>query len=227
MFKTRAQIQEALSRVGRRLALADAGEHAILICGGSAMNLAGLSERATRDVDVLGLVSKSEKASVLANILPDEVSRAAQLVAMDLNLPDDWLNDSALAVQRLGLPHGILKRAHPLEFGPCLKVYVIGRKDQVALKLYAALDRKKGQRHLRDLEAIDPTPAEMEFAVHWLLDRKTSSEFRNAIRKISEALGFQNLKAFIDLESKPPTKTTKMRRPSAIRKKRGKGSHHL
>jgi hypothetical protein len=80
-------------------------------------------------------------------------------------------------------------------------VFFIGRQDQVALKLYAALDRKSGQRHLKDLVAIDPTRAEMEFAVHWLLDRKTSPEFRAAIRRISEALGFAKLPALIAAEN--------------------------
>jgi hypothetical protein len=200
VFKTRSQIQAALSRVGRRLALADAGEYALLICGGSALNLAGLVDRPTRDVDVLGLV-KGKKTLVLAEILPEEVLRAAQWVAADLSLPDDWLNDSAFAIHWLGLPAGILKRADRCEFGPCLKVYVMGRQDQVALKLYAALDRQKGRRHLQDLDAIDPTPAEMEFAVHWLLNRKTSPEFRRAIRKISNALGFSKLPTFLGTKS--------------------------
>jgi hypothetical protein len=227
VFTTRSQIQEALSRVGRRLALADAGEYALLICGGSALNLAGLVDRPTRDVDVLGLVKGTEKVLVVAELLPEEVLRAAQWVAADLKLPDDWLNDSAFAIHRLGLPAGILKRAHRHEFGPCLTVYVIGRQDQVALKLYAALDRQKGRRHLQDLDAIDPTLAEMEFAVHWLLDRKTSPEFRRAVRKISEALGFRKLPALISPESEPRSPSTartnpgkRMRRHTASRRSR-------
>jgi hypothetical protein len=218
VFTARSQIQDALSRVGRHLALADAGEYALLICGGSALNLAGLVDRPTRDVDVLGLVRGTEEALVVAELLPEEVSRAAQLVAADLSLPADWLNDSALAVHQLGLPAGILQRAHPWRFGPCLTVYVIGRKDQVALKLYAALDRQKGQRHFRDLDTIEATPAEMEFAVHWLLDRKTSPEFRKAIRKIVETLGFRKFPAFRGPQSEPPAKITKPRRPSTARK---------
>jgi len=168
----------------------DAGEFALLVCGGSALTLAGLVPRPTRDVDVLGLVKGTNVPTVAAEHLPEEVARAAARVARDLGLPADWLNDAALEVQRLGLPLGILERAHRLEFGPCLTVFVIGRQDQVALKLYAAIDRVKGQRHLKDLEAIKPTKAEMEFAVHWLLDRKTSPQFRNAVRSVVEALGF-------------------------------------
>jgi hypothetical protein len=178
------------------LALADAGEFALLVCGGSALNLAGIIHRPTRDVDVLGLVTGTEPAAVAAVQLPEEVTRAAEFVAMDLGLPSDWLNDAALDVQRLGLPPDILKRTHRLDFGPCLTVFFIGRQDQVALKLYATIDRTKGQRHLKDLEAIAPTQSEMEFAVHWLLDRETSPQFREAVRSIAEALGFANLGAF-------------------------------
>jgi hypothetical protein len=50
VFTNKQQIEEALSRTGRRLALADAGEFALLVCGGSALNLAGLIQRPTRDV---------------------------------------------------------------------------------------------------------------------------------------------------------------------------------
>jgi len=195
VFTDTQQIEEALSRTGRRLALADAGEFGLLICGGSALQLAGIIQRPTRDVDVLGLVKGAAPAVVAAEPLPAEVTRAAELVAGDLGLPSDWLNDAALDVQRLGLPPGILERARRLDFGPCLTVFVIGRQDQVALKLYAAIDREKGPRHLEDLEAIQPTKAEMEAAVGWLLDRETSPQFRAAVGSIAAVLGFPQLRA--------------------------------
>jgi hypothetical protein len=83
LFATRQQIEDALSRTGRRLALADAGEFALLICGGSALNLAGIIQRPTRDVDVLGLVKGADRATVTAEHLPAELTRAAELVAVD------------------------------------------------------------------------------------------------------------------------------------------------
>lgn len=200
MFTDKQHIQEALSRVGRRLALADAGEFALLVCGGSALCLAGIIQRPTRDVDVLGLVKETVPATVTSEPLPEEVMRAAETVAVDLGLASDWLNDAALDVQRLGLPPGILERAHRLEFGPCLTVFFIDRQDQVALKLYAAIDPAKGRRHLEDLEAIEPTKPEMEAALKWLLDRKTSPQFRRAVASLAEALGYGRLRA---LKEKP------------------------
>ena len=208
MFTDKSQIQEALLQVGRRLALADAGEFTLLVCGGSALNLAGIIQRPTRDVDVLGLIKGTEPVTVVAEQLPDELLHAAELVAMEMNLPRDWLNDAALEVQRLGLPPGIVERAHRLNCGPCLTVFFIGRQDQVALKLYAAIDRQKGQRHLKDLEAIGPTRAEMDAAVHWLLDRRTSPQFRRAVQAIARALGFKQFQTGAKRQAKPRKRRT-------------------
>ena len=162
MFQTRIQIQDALSRTGRRMALEDADEFALLLCGGSALSLLGLVDRPTRDVDVLGIVKGEKRDLVVAEFLPEQITKAAEMVARDLNLPLDWLNDAALEVQRLGLPTGIVGRAQKREYGSCLTVYLLSRQDQVALKLYAAIDPAKGERHLNDLLAIGPTQAEME-----------------------------------------------------------------
>ena len=110
MFTDKQQIKEALSRTGRRLALLDAGEFALLVCGGSALSLAGLLQRPTRDVDVLGLVKGAEPARVLAEPLPPAVMEAAEWVAQELELPNDWLNDAARTVQRLVCPRADLNR---------------------------------------------------------------------------------------------------------------------
>lgn len=183
------------------MALMDAGEFSLLVCGGSALNLVGLVERPTRDVDVLGIVkapgnSVRAKPTVVAEELPEEIARAAAAVALEMNLAEDWLNDSALDVQRLGLPPRILERTHRQEFGPCLTVLFIGRQDQVALKLYAALNKQKDERHLKDLLAIQPTRPEMEFAVRWLFNRRTSQQFRDAVCRLVEGMGFAKLRAF-------------------------------
>ena len=202
MFKDREQILLALSQTGRRLVIANADDHGLLVCGGAALNLAGFLARPTRDVDVVGLVKGEKGNSVVNQVLPDEVRGAAEMVAMELNLPDDWLNDAALEVHRMGLPEGILERASKRTFGPCLTVYLISRQDQVALKLYAAIDPQKGQRHHKDLVEMVPTKSEMEFAVGWLLNRTTSVQFNNAVQGLAESLGFPNLKVLQTAVSK-------------------------
>jgi hypothetical protein len=196
VFSNTDEILNALSQTGRRLALSDADEYSLLVCGGSALNLRGLLVRPTRDVDVLGLVKGSKTLTVVPEMLPEPIRRAAEAVALDFQLPMNWLNDAALELHRMGLPKGILKRAEKRCFGPCLTVHVISRQDQVALKLYAALDREKGRRHLKDLTSIDPNRTEMEGAVAWLLNRPTSPEFVDAVRRLAEGLGFAKLNAF-------------------------------
>jgi len=52
---------------------------------------------------------------------------------------------------------------------------------------------------------------QMEFAVHWLLDRETSPQFREAVRTIAEALGFNKLRAFRKKPTAHPRKKTSHR----------------
>lgn len=56
-----------------------------------------------------------------------------------------------------------------------------------------AVDVNKGQRHQKDLEALVPSKSELEAAIQWLLDRKTSPQFRSAVKSVVESLGFKGL----------------------------------
>jgi hypothetical protein len=221
VFTDREQIDEALRRTGRRLALSQTERLTLLVCGGSALNLSGVLQRPTRDVDVLGMVATSGSRPIVTDqSLPPELQRIAAVVAEELNLPEDWLNDSALDVQRLGLPSNILRRTVRRDYGPSLTVLSLGRRDLVALKLYASLDGQKGQRHLNDLLLLKPTRAEIAFAVGWLLDRPTSKAFRDAVSTLAAGFGFQRsapAKRTRKASAKsPPAK----RRPSRRRPKR-------
>ena len=52
MFRSSVEIDSALERLGRRLLYADSPPVSIVICGGSALQMLGLSSRTTRDIDI-------------------------------------------------------------------------------------------------------------------------------------------------------------------------------
>jgi hypothetical protein len=91
-----AGIAEALTRVGELLA-ADGEAFALVVLGGAALNLLGVVERATRDVDVVAFgvpVGERPPTDVTppTEPLPEPLRRAVATVARDLRLPPDWLN---------------------------------------------------------------------------------------------------------------------------------------
>jgi hypothetical protein len=190
MFQSADDIRAALARLGRKLALRDSDEYTLLVCGASALNLLSLFTRATRDVDALVVKESKTKESKpsLAPELPDELLAVAAEVAAELHLDVDWLNAAAAPLIEFGLPTGIVERATKFEFGPCLTILAISRQDQIALKMYAALDPKKGKRHRDDLVHLQPTNAELKFANNWLLDRPSSAAFKDAVHRITAAL---------------------------------------
>lgn len=80
------------------------------------------------------------------------------------------------------------------EYGPSLTVYFVSRLDQVHLKMLAAADPNSEPRHLEDLLIrIKPTAEEAQTAVTWLLNRKTSPRFRDHVRRVVEALKYDNI----------------------------------
>lgn len=109
-----------------------------------------------------------------------------------MGLDDDWFNAQAGALLDLGLPKGVVARSrkHRRTYGPCLTVQFLARIDQTALKLFAAMDPKSGQRHFRDLVELKPTVREINHAIRWMLGWKTSQAFRQKLAEILEALGF-------------------------------------
>src|SRR3990167_2194750 len=71
----------------------------IAICGGTALNLSGLLDRPTKDVDIL---------------FPDEwpkiLRQAVDITSRHFGLKPDWMNLGPVDLFRMGLPEGYFQR---------------------------------------------------------------------------------------------------------------------
>lgn len=126
--------------------------------GGSALGLLGLTDRATRDFDVL------------APSLPMEISSAAKSFARaqrerGVDLADDWLNNGPMQLTEV-LPGDWRIRVQPLFKGSALVLDTLGRPDLLKTKLFALCDRGTD---LSDCIALAPTPDELAAALPWLV----------------------------------------------------------
>ncbi len=157
----------------------------------SALIALRLVERTTKDVGVLATISGQRLDC--ARPLPEWLLTDAEDVRRELNLPASWLNDGAADPDlfRLGLPEGVINRLHSRRFSPTLQVSFIDRYDQIHLKLYAAADQ--GGRHFSDLKQLQPTGEDLLKAARWAFTQDPSEGFKDAIRKVFEALGYDTL----------------------------------
>jgi len=96
--------------------------------------------RATRDVD--GLLLRGDLT---------ELRQAIQRVARKHNLPEDWMNDADKGFADI-LPRDFYRRLVPIDLPfERLRLYVLGRPEQVALKIVALREQD-----LEDLELLLP-----------------------------------------------------------------------
>ena len=146
---TRTEINRALTELGWQLARLDAGEIRILCGGASGLCMLEILSRSTLDVDALGLLGRGGSLLRIRRF-PDELRAAVDRTAEVMGLDRDWLNAQAGALLDLGLPKGVMARSrkHRRNYGPCLTVQFLARIDQAALKLFASMDPRSGQRHL-------------------------------------------------------------------------------
>jgi hypothetical protein len=167
--------------------LARRGEsHALAVVGGSALLALGLISRATRDVDVLAVIEDEKLVS--AEPLPAALVTAAQTVARDFGLSDDWLNSGPTSLLVLGLPTGFYERAQRRAYGPGLEIIFASRVDQIHLKLYATVDQGPG-KHLRDLESLQPTEQELLDAARWSRSHDPSEGYRIVLERVLAHFG--------------------------------------
>ncbi len=163
-----------------------------VVCGGSSLLALGLVRRTvTQDVDILGQIHAAD--IVTPRPLPEWLLTAAEDVRSQLDLPAGWLNAQVAedTLFRCGLPEGLAARLVTRHYGPRLTISFIGRRDQIFLKLHAAVDRDGG-RHLQDLLDLAPTAEELLAAARWTRTQDPSDGFLFNIRAMLTQLGHGN-----------------------------------
>jgi len=194
MFRSQKDVENVLGALGEQLEQITKDTFELLVCGGSALNILGLVERDTRDVDVLAYVKRGEKGEISiikADPLRPELSAAASKVARDFNLPDNWLNAGPASAVDFGLPDGIMERVITRRFGKKLTINFLSRYDQIHFKLDAAVEGTG--KHLDDLSALEPTADEIEQAARWCMTHDVSEGFKQSLKGLLDHLGFKDV----------------------------------
>ena len=171
-------LDEALHTLGAVLA-ARGQTASLVLVGGGALVLLGLADRSTKDLDVVARVDAGQlrEAEPFSAALVEAIAD----VALALDLEPDWLNPGPASLLRLGLPPGSQARAHERDYG-ALQIWLADRVDQIHLKRYAAADHWPDRsRHLRDLEGLSPSPAELRAAARWCQSHDPSEGFREIL----------------------------------------------
>jgi hypothetical protein len=176
---------QLLIALGEQLA-ARGESYTLAVVGGSALLALELISRPTRDVDILAIVENNELVS--AQPLPATLLDAALTVARDFGLPDEWLNPGPTSLLELGLPDGFYERAQRRIYGPGLEILFASRVDQIHLKLYATVDQGAG-KHLKDLEALQPTHQELLDAAHWSRSHDPSEGYLSVLTQVLTHFG--------------------------------------
>lgn len=176
-------IESALRAVGELLEASDQ-RVSIVVIGGAALNLLGIIERATLDVDVLAFTdAPGELASISRppEPLPSTLASAIDQVARDYRLPANWMNAGPAKQWDIGLPPGFADRLHWRSY-PGLDVGIADRRDLIFFKLEAAADQPDANnRHFRDLLALTPTDLELEAAADWAREKNVGARYHEIL----------------------------------------------
>ncbi|MBW1859203.1 MAG: hypothetical protein JRI70_03785 [Deltaproteobacteria bacterium] len=195
MFGDQKDIEKILNALGEQLEGSAEEPLEFLVCGGSALIVLGLVQRATKDVDILARITRTVAGQMLlikANPLPEAFISASKKVSRDFNLSENWINTGPTSAVDLGLPDGIMERVTTREYGPKLMVHFTGRYDQIHFKLYASADQGAG-RHYDDLLALKPTVEELQQAARWSMTHDVSEGYREVLKGLLNHMGYANV----------------------------------
>jgi hypothetical protein len=184
-------VSDALMLVGELLA-AEGREYAVTILGGAALNLLGIVERTTTDVDILAFATPwagdspppHPRLHEPPEPIPEPLARAARTVARDLDLDPGWLNAGPALQWRAGLPPELETRVRWRRYA-ALWVGIVDRYDLVFFKLFAAADSTGPKSvHYQDLLALNPSIEELQAAAGWVRQQDASPEFSNILDRV-------------------------------------------
>ncbi len=185
----RTSLTAALGALGDVLA-ARGSAFDLVVVGGAALLLHGAVSRPTKDGDIVG-ERRPDGSIGRLDRLPPELAQAALDVARTYGLADEWLNLGPASLLDGPLPDGFEERLSPVEFGG-LRLWIAGREDLVALKLWAAADRWPAPgRHLADLAALAPTAGELRSAAAWTRLRDPSPAYGELLVAVLGRLGVE------------------------------------
>lgn len=148
-----------------------------VVVGGSALALLGVTERQTRDVDILHPELSTEVALAAREF-------AAHLRGQGVELADDWLNNGPMQLAEV-LPDGWRLRIRSTFEGAALRLTVLGRTDLLKTKLFALCDRGTD---LADCIALSPDPEELDEAEPWLVEQDANPMWPEHVRSTLENL---------------------------------------
>jgi hypothetical protein len=158
----------------------EAGEHReLIVCGGAALLVLNVTQRQTRDVDVL-----------FPKLDPLLIAAAAEIAAK-FGLEAAWLNNGPESLSR-DLEKGWEGRAQVGYQGRSLCIKTLGRRDLMASKLFALCDRDESD--LEDLVCLKPSLAEIDSLKPWVLEREASDLWPERVEKC-----FNHLKARLSI----------------------------
>lgn len=164
-----AELFEALSV---ELARRGSARTEICVIGGTALNIIGVVERPTRDIDIVALAYTDHSGIIRigdSRQLPELLDESARAVAREFGIEEDWLNSGPTSLLDAGLPEGFAGRLENREYGTVLAVHF-------------------ASRHLVDLLALNPAPDEMDFAFRWTMSRDASSAFLVQLAELADCL---------------------------------------
>jgi hypothetical protein len=169
--------------VSRRL------RYELVAVGGSGLLLLGVIERPTRHVDIVAIVE--DERYTKADPLPGPLVEAVRDIGEALGLGSDWVNSGPAGLLDLGLPEGFASRVETRRYG-ALTLHIAGREDQIALKLYAAVDQGPGSKHFQDLLRLAPDADDLLRGARWSLTHDPSPGYRSQLLAALAHLGIED-----------------------------------